>query len=221
MFHVKHLICSLLLIFPILGWGQGTVVMEKKAFLVNREKDQTIVKYLSEFPSLSALREEEKEGFYWINLLRKDPAAFSHNYLDPFATQFPELRDSYVKSLRSELLALGPLGMIAPASNVQKEADRHCQDLAKNQRRISHEASDGRSFSQRMSDAGIRYCAGENVFEGDSDALQALLLLLIDQGVPNLGHRKALLNPTFNIMGISVKQATDSTAFIVQVFSCR
>lgn len=195
--------------------------MEKKAFVVSRERDPAVVKYLSGFPLLDKLTEEEREGFYWINLLRKNPASFSQNYLDPFVAQFPELKGSYVRSLRNELLGLGALNMIEPASHVQKEAERHCLDLAKKQGKISHEASDGRSFSQRMSDAGIRNCAGENVFEGDADALQALLLLLIDQGVPSLGHRKALLNPSFNIMGIAVDRATDTTVFIVQLFSCR
>jgi hypothetical protein len=221
MFHVKQFALFLFLTLPFFGYAQGTVVMEKKDFIFNREKDPGVEKFLSGFPELEKLDPLEQESFYWINLLRKDPAAFSQHYLEPFVEQFPELKDSYVRSLKKELRESPPLGMIAPAAIVQKEADRHANDLAKRLKKISHETSSGRSFSQRMADAGIKRCAGENVFEGEADALQALLLLLIDQGVPNLGHRKALLNPSFNIMGVSAEPTSDSVHFIVQLFSCQ
>lgn len=221
MFHVKQFALLLLLGLPFFGFAQGTVKIEKKNFIINREKDPGVEKFLSGFSELEKLDPLEQESFYWINLLRKDPAAFSQNYLEPFVEQFPELKDSYVKSLKKELRESPPLGMIAPSSTVQKESDRHAVDLAKRLKRISHESSNGRSFSQRMADAGIKRCAGENVFEGEADALQALLLLLIDQDVPNLGHRKALLNPAFTIMGISAEPTSDSVHFIVQLFSCQ
>jgi uncharacterized protein YkwD len=221
MFHVKHPFLFLCFLFPLLSLGQASIQLEQKAFVVDRKKDSSVVQFLLGYSSLQKRPVPEQEAFYWVNLLRKDPASFCKHYIEPFLLQFPSLNGSEAESLRAELRALAPLGQIAPAAYVQKEAERHALDLAQRQKTISHQSSDGRTFAQRMADAGIKNCAGENVFLGEEDALKALILLLIDQGIPNLGHRKALLNPTFNVMGVSFKRSADSTHYMVQLFSCQ
>jgi hypothetical protein len=221
MFHVKHLAILINLLTPFTSLAQGSVQLEHKEFVVNRKKDASVVQFLSDYEVLQKYPASAQDTYYWVNLLRKDPAAFGDNYITPFLEQFPSLQGTYAQSLNSELKNLPPLGFIAPAGIVQREAERHAQDIAIRQRRLSHVSSDGRTFNQRMADAGIKYCAGENVFEGEDDALKALILLLIDKGVPSLGHRKALLNPTFNVMGVSFRQSPDSVFYMVQLFSCQ
>lgn len=221
MFHVKHLVLFFSLLFPILCLGQASIELEHKDFVVNRVKDSSIARFLSGYAALQKQPVAERDAFYWVNLVRKDPSAFCKNYVDPFLQQFPSLQGSEAESLRQELMALSPLGLVAPASHVQKEAERHALDLAQRQKKISHQSSDGRNFNQRMADAGVKNCAGENVFQGEEDPLKAMILLLIDRGIPNQGHRKALLNPAFNIMGISIKRSADSTHYMVQLFSCQ
>ena len=221
MFHVKQMGVLCFLFCPFLCLAQGSIQLEQKEFVVNRTKDPSIVQFLSDYPVLQKCSVAEQDTYYWVNLLRKDPEAFCDNYVAVFLEQFPTLQGANAQSLTRELKNLTPLGLIAPAGNVQREAERHAQDLAVRQRRLSHESSDGRTFGQRMADAGIKNCAGENVFEGEKDALKALILLLIDKGVPNLGHRKALLNPAFNVMGVSSNQSPDSTYYMVQLFSCQ
>jgi uncharacterized protein YkwD len=72
-----------------------------------------------------------------------------------------------------------------------------------------------------MNEAGITECAGENIFDGQDDALMVLILLLIDKGVPGAGHREALLNPSFTSIGIGVA-SMDSRRFVfVQQFGCQ
>jgi hypothetical protein len=222
MFHVKH--CLVWIIAMVVGastHGQGTVVLEQQAFVVNRSQDEEIVRFLAGFPSLSKLDSIERQNYYWINVLRKDPRGFSKAYLTPFVSQFSGLDRHYVRSLQKTLEETDPLPLLAPTSIVQAEAQRHAVDLARNLKRISHSSSDGRSFSQRMDQAGIRGCGGENVFEGEEDALVALLLLLIDSGVPSLGHRKALLNPAFTVMGVAAEPSSEGRIFLVQLFSCQ
>ncbi len=94
-----------------------------------------------------------------------------------------------------------PLPLVEPNALLTKATQEHAYDLVHNQKGISHSSSDGRNFQQRMKDAGITKCAGENILEGNKDALKAIIMLLIDQGVPDKGHRRALLNPSFNLMG--------------------
>jgi hypothetical protein len=222
MFHVKHLlVLTFWTLFGSAAVGQGTVVLEQQAFVVNRSRDTEIVRFLSGFPGLSKLDSVEQENFYWINVLRKDPRGFSKTYITPFVSQFTGLDRGYVRSLQKTLDETDPLPLLAPAQVVQAEAQRHAIDMARNLKRISHSSSDGRSFGQRMDQAGIRGCGGENVFEGEEDALVALLLLLIDSGVPSLGHRKALLNPAFNVMGVAAEPSGEGRVYLVQLFSCQ
>jgi uncharacterized protein YkwD len=115
-----------------------------------------------------------------------------------------------------------PLQYIEPSGFLSKETRDHAKDLANKQKTISHSSSDGRSFQQRMNDAGVSKCAGENILEGKKDALKAIIMLLIDQGVPDKGHRKALFNPEFNLMACSIMPKKNSENFIqVQLFSCK
>lgn len=195
--------------------------MDKRDFEVSRTRDTEIDKFLAAYPKLRELRSLDQDAFYWINLFRKDPARFFQQYIKPFGEQFPTLKGANFSSLETDCKQAGKLGLLAPAPHLQKEAARHALDLARNIGQISHSSSDGRNFSRRMADAGVRRCGGENVFEGESEALVALILLLIDEGVPGLGHRKALLNPSFDILGVASEDHGSERFFMVQLFSCQ
>lgn len=222
MFHVKHVLLAFVLCC-VLGRvsGQGVVIMDKRDLNVERVRDTQINRFLSDFPTLAELSPLDQDAFYWINLLRKDPARFWRDYVLPFSQQFPELKGANMRSLEDDLKKAGSLPLLSPAKHLQQEAARHSIDLAKNIRQISHNASDGRDFRRRMADAGVRNCGGENVFEGESEALVALILLLVDEGVPGLGHRKALLNPSFNLLGVASREFSPNRFFMVQLFSCQ
>jgi uncharacterized protein YkwD len=48
-----------------------------------------------------------------------------------------------------------------------------------------------------------------------------LILLLIDKGVKDKGHRKNLLDPTFTLMGASFQEMNIKKAVLVQDFGCK
>ncbi len=66
----------------------------------------------------------------------------------------------------------------------------------------------------------VKRCAGENISFGPDNAVLMLVLLYIDEGVPDLGHRKTLLNPSFVEMGIGVGAYPDNKVMVVQDFAC-
>jgi len=196
--------------------------LEDKPFALNLPRNKAIDSFLSVSPALKDFSTDEQAVFYWVNVLRKDPVGFKNEVILPFLTMFPDANTNYAKSLLKELENQLPLQLIEPNSLLGKETNKHAKDLALKQKTISHSSSDGRSFQERMNDAHVSKCAGENILEGKKDALKAIIMLLIDQGVPNKGHRKALLNPDFNLMACTITPKKNSEYFIhVQLFSCR
>ena len=196
--------------------------LEDKPFSINLIRNKEIDRFLSKSPSFQDFAPEEQAVFYWVNFLRNDPAGFKTQVILPFLAIFPEANTNYAKSLLKDLDSQSPLLLIEPSSFLGKETSRHAKDLALKQKTISHSSSDGRSFQQRMNDAQVTKCAGENILEGKKDALKAIIMLLIDQGVPDKGHRRALLNPDFNLMACSIIAKKNSDIYIqVQLFACR
>jgi hypothetical protein len=221
MFHVKHILFILILVLSVSVNGQGTISLEDKTFSYDQTRVNKVDEFLAGYNALiKPLSKNEQEVYYWVNVLRADPQLFLKNYVLPFLRQFPEAKGASASSLIADLKGQSALPLMAPKENLLKAGRLHAMDLSK-QSRISHSASDGRSFRQRMEAAGVTTCAGENILEGKSDALKAVILLLIDEGVPDKGHRKGLLNPRFDLMGCSFYPKKDGESFIlVQVFSC-
>ena len=218
---MKHLF-FLLFSLPFLVLGQGSMELEVKPFKMNLARDKKVDSFLTSFKSLQSFSLEERALYYWVNVLRSNPPLFRKQIIDPFLEQFPEAKTSFAKSLLSDLDNQAPLSLVAPSELLAITSREHANDIAFKQKEISHSSSDGRSFQQRMKDAGITTCAGENILEGNKDALKAIVILLIDQGVPGKGHRKTLLNPSFDLMGCSFVPKKNSENYIlVQLFSCK
>jgi uncharacterized protein YkwD len=71
-----------------------------------------------------------------------------------------------------------------------------------------------------MKSISIKRCAGENISFGPANTVLMLVLLYIDEGVPDLGHRKTLLNASFVEMGIGIGAYPEGKYMVVQTFSC-
>jgi uncharacterized protein YkwD len=206
----------------ISAFSQGSIVLNDKPFIVNPIKDTALENWLNVNPAYTQLEPEEKELIYWVNYVRQQPKQFSNTILLPFLKQFPEAKSSYTQSLISELSTLSSLLPLAPSKALNDVARSHAKDLGINQRNISHNSSKGESFKERLNKFGYFECASENVYEGKEDGLQAVLFLLIDAGVPNLGHRKNILDSNMKYIGVSffpVKK-NENRFFMVQDFSC-
>lgn len=87
---------------------------------------------------------------------------------------------------------------------------------------FGHNSSNGASFSDRIARrCGQSYgSSGENIgsefkVKGRNHALQTILGLIIDDGVPSRGHRKNIFSTDFKYVGISSRVQEDK---IVTVF---
>ena len=67
-----------------------------------------------------------------------------------------------------------------------------------------HDGKQSAGLSARTKRHGIRQTSiGENIAYGPNSPRAMVIDLIIDDGVPNRGHRKNLFNPTFTKVGIS------------------
>lgn len=220
MFHVK--LFFLLFFFATsagVSIAQGSIELEDKPFSIRITRDDELDNWLQSNGVYQDLNKADKDMIYWVNAMRKNPKEFYEKYVAEFVRQFPESGGSNASSLKRDLEKAGRLQLMKPSSVLQKEALSHASDVAGNMKRLSHNSSTGKSFQQRMKESGITECAGENIYEGKQDALRAVILLLIDQGVAGMGHRKALLEPQFNLIG-TASVPRGKNFIIVQDFSC-
>lgn len=217
---MKPLLLVVSLFLSAVVIGQGTVLLMDKPFEAQRKADTSIYNRLVKDPQFKALNRSGRELLYWVNLMRKSPATFRENYILPFLEQFPEAHSAESKTLLRRMAGISSLPQLELSSKLVVTSIDHADYLAA-RKMISHTGRGGKGFQARMNEAGIVDCAGENIFDGQDDALMVLILLLIDTGVPGTGHREALLNPEFKTTGIGVSAMDSRRMVFVQQFGCR
>lgn len=217
------LILSTLLSFLFLSmYSQGRITLQDKHFVFNAPIDTSIQKALDREPAFEILAENEQRMFYWVNVFRKDPKRFYTDVIQEFLRQFPEANKPEVKSLEKDIDKIKtPLPLFIPDAGLLKMSNTHSLDLSKRGGVISHKSSSGKDFVQRIKEAGAYKCGAENIFLGNDNPLEALILLLVDYGVADRGHRVNLMDPSFKLMGASFSKTSKDKTIIVQVFGCK
>lgn len=90
----------------------------------------------------------------------------------------------------------------APALNwdhwLQQAASSHSSEMAQNNN-FSHDSLDGKTFAQRLTDAGYSYrAAGENIAAGDVTVDQ-----VVNRWLNSPGHCVNMLNPAYRDVGVA------------------
>ena len=220
-FHVKHFL-FLFILFPIALYSQnmGTTTLEIKPNPTMPSRDVEIDRFLDRFEETKLLNNGQKEWFYWTNYSRKNPKKFWDSVISPFLNSFPNLNSRNSNSLKAELYRQLSLSMLKPNVDLLRMSQEHASASASKKVGPSHTSPNGFTFQDRVTKAGIKYCAGENISFGRWNPTLSLVLLYIDEGVSELGHRKSLLDPTFVEMGIGIGIYPNDQFFIVQDFAC-
>lgn len=219
MFHVKH-IWIFLVLCPLFARSQAYFKLEDKNFTPYVPVDSSILKHVERELSRKPFTEQEKQFFYWSCFLRKNPDRFLKEIIIPFTATFPEVNGKEAESLKSDLRGIGSLALFSSQPVLREMAIEHALDLS-GSNKISHNSSDGRGFSARIQSFGFRKCASENIYTGKNDGLLALIMLLLDIGLENPGHRKNILNPNHVAMGVSIKpHQKEQRIVLVQILGC-
>ena len=149
----------------------------------------------------------EKQMIDEVNLLRQNPSGYIPFVQEYIKSMEDEIKnDASMSTMYSDELSTAyelidvlkvtdPLSVLRPHEGVYDAASIHGKDLRENTQ-FGHVGSDGSypwdrivKFAPDLSDGN------ENLVGGPYEIRQAVLLLLVDSGIPDRGHRKTLLNP--------------------------
>lgn len=220
MFHVKHLLFALVFLPLMVSAQMGTTSLEAKPLPPMPSLDKSVDDFMISNSVGFELSREQSDWFYWTNYSRANPRRFWDSVVAPIIRLHPQMNNSFSISLKKDLYASKPLPLLKPSRALNKAAASLATALAKKKSQPSHTAPNGETFADRMNKAGIQTCAGENISYGPWAPVMMLVLLYIDEGVPDTGHRKSLLDPSFTEMGIGIGEFPDGTMMVVQEFAC-
>lgn len=164
----------------------------------------------------ASISPEEKEVVLWTNLARLEPQNF-YKMLIAYvpAQQRLSLSNSYVQSLLMDLKNASPLPALKVATLLNQNATSHAIYSQKT-KRMGHENFDKRA---QLAFSKDYKSYGENCVYGITNALDAVVSLLIDEGVPDLGHRKIILSNQFNEIGVAMTEFySNNSKVVVQQF---
>ena len=139
-----------------------------------------------------------------------DGSAFLKEYADYYITRVLFFQNNkYAQSLYQDLRRVKGLPPLTPSRFLAASSKAHAQDIGSKGMR-GHTSSSGLSYDKRIGKfVGLDFTAlGENISYGTDHnlALPIVLNLLIDNNNDNYGHRRNLLSPSYEQVGISIQQ---------------
>ena len=191
--HISLVICLAILFTPLPGLPQPNKV-DKPDYLSLLEK--AVVN------EMNLARSSPKEYLSLLEQFRKvyDGKLLKLPGQTPILTK--EGTSAVAEAIRS-LRSRTPVSPLSPSKGMSLGAKDHIRDL-RTSGASQHKGSDGSQAWERVNRYGTwQKIIGENISFGHNKARNIVMVLLIDDGVPNRGHRKNILNPDFRVVGVA------------------
>jgi len=155
----------------------------------------------------------EKKVLDYINQIRTNPQLFLKDVALPYIKNNDFSRNRYAKSLIRELEKLDSMQPLEFENSLQEMSVDFAKEAGK-KGWVGH-----RRVSQRFDKyADHVEITAENLQYGFDDPLDIVMDLLIDFDIPNLGHRKNILDPNFSIIGVSIEKHKSYEFITVMTF---
>jgi uncharacterized protein YkwD len=205
---------TVMIILWLAGRIQPGLVYAENYHSAKPEWDRHVLNTAANVNYLSPL---EKEIIFEINKLRSNPAKYANDYIAPLAKNYQRNMLYYPgdKPLQTregaralnecvrELKKQQPLPLVYPGKGLSRAAEDHVKDQSQTGR-IGHNGSDRSNTKIRIERYGQwKVRIAENIAYGGITAQQIVIYLLIDDGVPDRGHRKTFLHPDFKQIGVA------------------
>jgi hypothetical protein len=143
---------------------------------------------------------KEREVIYIINLVRQYPKKFATLVVDQYIKQkgneYVFDMPQYYQTLVDTLMHMSPMPLLQP--------DKKCFESA-----LCHATSAGKTgyVGHVRINSGCKkalYFNAESCDYGNKEPIDIVMSLLIDEGVPSLGHRMMLIGD-YTIIGVSIQ----------------
>lgn len=159
----------------------------------------------------------EKDVIFELNKVRSNPKRFAEEYLEELRASYEGRTLTYpgrtpittkegvypLNECIKILLKTDQLPILQPAEGLARAA----YSLASDQKLhggIGHISKNGATPKSRIERYGTwDKCSAEDITYGSFEARQIVIALLVDDGVPDRGHRKNVLDPCFSFAGVS------------------
>ena len=164
------------------------------------------------------LNEVEREVIHELNKVRSNPKRYAEEYMEELLTAFngklftipgqkiPIRTEEGIKPLKECIRILkktDPRPLLQPAKGLAKAAQELVEDQQKHGG-LGHISRKGATPQKRIEKYGNwDICASEDITYGSVEARHIVISLLIDDGVPNRGHRENILNPCTHFAGVA------------------
>jgi hypothetical protein len=171
-----------------------------------QEWNSAIILKCNTAKDIGYLTAEEKGVIFYLNLVRVNPNLFARTYLKNYLDTAPIKKSVYLESLQNELESMSPVDIVEPQYDLYEVAKKHATEMGI-QGKTGHVSLSGESYEKRAINLSKRYLkAMENCQYGYKEALSIVIDLLIDEDIPDLSHRKSLLNSDVKYVGVAIKK---------------
>jgi len=163
---------------------------------------------------INTLSPLEKDVILEMNKVRSDPRKYAQMYIKPMIGNYEGNKyrtangrlfatkegDAPAKECFEALSAAQAVGLLVPVNGLYLAAKDHAVDQGSTGT-FMHVGTDGSTSKERIWRYGVPDKTfsgwGENIIYGPDNARDIVCLLLIDDGVPDRGHRENLMEPNF------------------------
>lgn len=190
--------------------------------LSNREYAQKLsqdgwpVDLLNTAARASYLNDEEKNLVLAMNLIRHNPGLYADLYVSQYIGYFSGKLLNYpgrisiltqegvapARELYQELKKAKPSELFFPSQKLSLAARSHA--LYQSRTGQTGHGGQGGMRARIEREGKWRGSIGENIAYGNWSAHDAIMGLMIDDGVPDRGHRKNMLNSSFRVVGVAI-----------------
>lgn len=218
---MRSILTFCFLLFHFFSFSQlSTIELEERHVPEPATRDSVVDQWNQSQPGFQKLPNEARQLLYWTNYARHNPEKFWDSAVTPVLRIFKPLNVPESESLKKDLLKTGSLPMFVLNEKLAGTAQSHASDIGTRKAPPGHNSTNGLDFSSRMKQAGIKYCASENISLSSQSVLLSVILLYLDIGLPDLGHRKALLDLNLREIGVGSSRYGSDQHFLVQDFAC-
>ena len=194
------------IIFPLSAQSRYSNIPDHLLKKANAAKDAV---YLSQ---------DEKDVILYMNLARIDGKWFFKNVMEQNRDFIDYEQKQYVNSLISDLKKTKNLSPLYPSKSLTKAARFHAKDMGETGK-TGHHSSKGTDTFKRIGRYNNGNYQGENCQYGYREPVLIVLDLLVDAGIPSVGHRKNILNPDFKFTGVAIEPHKEYDVNCVMDFS--